>query len=380
MPTGFLPILPSVLVVGQATMLVILLAADPRERPAHRWLILLLVGLGLTAFDDVVADTSLGAFLAPVAPLTAAGMFMVGPALLGYARSATKHGAAAHLGAEHFIPAIVAAALVLLDFLVLLHVRRPAAPTRTAIVTQWVAALQPAIYFVAVFRLIRRTQRALRDEVSTLEGRTLDWLLLVTALFSLVLVAWVATAGLGRIVSNAIASALIFVALVVLGARGIRQRHVRTGLDPWPHAPVPREETGVAVADGAKYARSAIPLDVARRLRDRLEAVMRQDRPFLSMDLTLGDLACRLDASPHQLSQVFSQHVGETFYDYVNRHRVEVVKAMLADPRLAQRTLLEIALSAGFGSKSTFNSTFRRLTGISPSAYRLRHLPERHVA
>ena len=99
---------------------------------------------------------------------------------------------------------------------------------------------------------------------------------------------------------------------------------------------------------------------------------MARDKPFLENDLTLADLARRVDATPHQLSQLFSQHLQETFFDHINRHRVDAVKATLARPQAAGRPLLEIALECGFGSKSAFNDAFRRRTGMNPSEYRRR--------
>ena len=60
-----------------------------------------------------------------------------------------------------------------------------------------------------------------------------------------------------------------------------------------------------------------------------------------------------------------------SFYDYVNGLRVEAVKATLARPQSNGRSVLDIALECGFGSKSTFNAAFRKATGMAPSAYRL---------
>ena len=50
--------------------------------------------------------------------------------------------------------------------------------------------------------------------------------------------------------------------------------------------------------------------------------------------------------------------------------RIDAVKATLARPQSARRSLLEIALECGFGSKSTFNAVFKKSTGLSPTAYR----------
>jgi AraC-like DNA-binding protein len=97
---------------------------------------------------------------------------------------------------------------------------------------------------------------------------------------------------------------------------------------------------------------------------------MADDKPYLESDLALPDLASRVGATPHQLSQVLSVHVGLSFFEYVNGLRVAAVRATLARPQSVGRPLLEVALECGFGSKTAFNDAFRRATGMSPSAYR----------
>jgi AraC-like DNA-binding protein len=52
----------------------------------------------------------------------------------------------------------------------------------------------------------------------------------------------------------------------------------------------------------------------------------------------------------------------------MNNYRVEEAKQLLAsDP---DRTVLEIGLEAGFGSKPSFNTIFKQKTGMTPSEFR----------
>ncbi|USN47096.1 MAG: AraC family transcriptional regulator [Pseudobdellovibrionaceae bacterium] len=43
---------------------------------------------------------------------------------------------------------------------------------------------------------------------------------------------------------------------------------------------------------------------------------------------------------------------------------------MLADPASFQTSILDVGLSVGYNSKSTFNAAFRRIVGETPSAFR----------
>ena len=101
----------------------------------------------------------------------------------------------------------------------------------------------------------------------------------------------------------------------------------------------------------------------------RLEQYMTNEKPYLSGDLSLTHLAERLAFSPNQLSQILNEGFGENFYRFVNRYRVEESKRLLLDPAFAHYSVLGIAFQAGFSTKSTFNKTFKELTGLAPSEF-----------
>lgn len=373
--------------VGQALTLALLLAADPRERRAHRWLIVAFLALALNALGDAVQSFGLERPLALLLPVASSALLLMGPAIWLYARSLTE--ATPLRGAwRHFVPAGLLTLLLIPEALnpPPMPLAEPAGPgDRLAI---YLLALHLGSYLALTVRRVRASRRALMDELSALEGRTLGWLLYTAGLFALVLVTWVASAGLPPAASFALTSALLAASLALAGVNGVRQLHVRAGLPAVPEhaAPAPTPEpaatapgTAPAPAPETRYARSALDDATATRLRAALHQAMATTHPYLNPDLTLGDLARRVGATPHQLSQLFTVHLGETFYDFVNRHRVEAVKARLADPAAAGRSVLELGFEAGFGSKSTFNTTFRRLTGASPSEFRDRMAPGTHA-
>ena len=105
---------------------------------------------------------------------------------------------------------------------------------------------------------------------------------------------------------------------------------------------------------------------------DRLRALMATERLYLNPDLRLSDLAAPLGIAERTLSQVFSEALAESFYDFVNGYRVEEVKARLPDPAFTHLTVLGIAMESGFSSKASFNRVFKKVTGMTPTAYRER--------
>ena len=140
-------------------------------------------------------------------------------------------------------------------------------------------------------------------------------------------------------------------------------------------APVAASKGEVVVAtvdafEPARYERSGLGTDEAAQLEARLRAVMERDAPWRESELTLADLAGRLQTTPHKLSEVLNGRVGQTFYDFVNGYRVREVQRRIEGGDARRLKMLAIALDAGFASKSTFNDAFKKQTGHTPSAYR----------
>ena len=97
--------------------------------------------------------------------------------------------------------------------------------------------------------------------------------------------------------------------------------------------------------------------------------MLEMDQPYKDPDLTLNDLADKLDVHPNYLSQVINSNENKTFYDLINEKRVEAFIQKTSDAAHQQFTLLAIALDCGFNSKASFNRNFKKFTGQTPSDY-----------
>ncbi|MEH0157223.1 helix-turn-helix domain-containing protein [Limibacter armeniacum] len=83
----------------------------------------------------------------------------------------------------------------------------------------------------------------------------------------------------------------------------------------------------------------------------------------------LADLAEALDMSTHKMSKVINQGFSKSFPDFVNEFRVKAFIQKVDAGEAEHKTLLALALEVGFKSKSTFNRSFKKVTGQTPSAY-----------
>ena len=79
------------------------------------------------------------------------------------------------------------------------------------------------------------------------------------------------------------------------------------------------------------------------------------------------ELAKAIAAPANLVSQVLNQNLDTTFFDYVNRWRIE---ASLPRVLAGDATVLTIALDVGFNARSTFYTAFKAVTGQTPSQWR----------
>lgn len=109
-----------------------------------------------------------------------------------------------------------------------------------------------------------------------------------------------------------------------------------------------------------KYERTALKPEESLRIRKQLEEFMTRSKPHLNNELRLQDLADQINVPSHHLSQVINDQLELTFFDYINRHRVEEAKRLISEE--PEATLLEIAFKAGFNNKTSFSNAFKKFT------------------
>ncbi|MEL7424067.1 MAG: helix-turn-helix domain-containing protein [Bacteroidota bacterium] len=102
---------------------------------------------------------------------------------------------------------------------------------------------------------------------------------------------------------------------------------------------------------------------------ERLELLMREQKPYLNPGLSLGELAATVDLPSHQLSKVINDGFQKNFFDYVNSYRIEAFKEQIRAGAHQERTILSLALESGFNSKTAFNRAFKKHTNQTPREY-----------
>ncbi|MBO6522657.1 MAG: helix-turn-helix transcriptional regulator [Balneolaceae bacterium] len=108
-----------------------------------------------------------------------------------------------------------------------------------------------------------------------------------------------------------------------------------------------------------------------QQFKEKIREIMEDEKPYTDPNLTLRKLAEHLGMKPKQLSGLINASFQKNFYSYVNEYRLEEVKQLLIDKDMGHLTIVAIAEKAGFNSKSTFNSYFKKETGMTPKEFKL---------
>lgn len=100
---------------------------------------------------------------------------------------------------------------------------------------------------------------------------------------------------------------------------------------------------------------------------------MLDKQPFLDPDLTIKELARQIGTDTKATSLLINHTLNQNFYDFINHYRIQKAAEMLRDPVNRKMTVLEILYHVGFNSKSSFNTSFKKNTGYTPTEFRKQH-------
>ena len=119
---------------------------------------------------------------------------------------------------------------------------------------------------------------------------------------------------------------------------------------PVPEEPVRREEDGDM--------RTAI---IRAEIGSFIDAHYRED-------ISMQDAATALRYSDAYFCKLFKQCFKVNFSAYLNEYRVNRARQLMLDPRLNMK---DIGAAVGYSDANYFTRVFKRLTGQTPSEYRM---------
>ena len=372
----------------------LLITTGKASRRANVYLAAFILSCSLLNVQDALDASGLVLRFQFLAYLFDAFIFLLGPAIYLYVRAVVsrpeRRGSIILL---HALPAILLFALLRLALWVATPDQRlhmilsdSHQGTNAGDPSILVAALQILAYWIAGLAELRRYVERLKGSYSVMEHMSYRWLRILLICLSALFVCWVAGVFSGVLFWQHLSTIGFSILVYLLGYVGLRQPQVF--LEPptlQPSAPQSAAESPTETevrspalvsspsdveSEAGKYAKSGLRAELAASYLARLERLILERKPHMEPSLTLSDLARLVRISPHHLSQMINQYRGETFFDFINRLRVEEVQRRLSDPAFDRTNILGIALDCGFSSKGGFNAAFKKHSGTTPSHYR----------
>jgi AraC-like DNA-binding protein len=108
---------------------------------------------------------------------------------------------------------------------------------------------------------------------------------------------------------------------------------------------------------------------------EKLITLMDEEKLFLEPNLSLVDVSLKLKITQRNLSELIRDESDKNFNQFVNHYRVEEAKKLLLDTSNDHLNMLGIAFDAGFSSKATFYSVFKKHTSHTPTSFKDSVLP-----
>jgi len=267
----------------------------------------------------------------------------------------------------HFLPGILA----LLYSLVVLFTRKvsvDSSPGTQAwqhgeyLISNVLLHVQIWVYIILIFRMIYRYRIMIRDQFSSLRKIDLKWLLFIILAFILMWLIDLTSFILGEVtdigrfwnillVILSLTINLIFATAIVY--RGLQHPDI----SGWPE-------------EQEKYSHSALTSEEGNHYAAKLSQMMEETKPYLNPDLTIRELAENLGIHSKYLSQVINSRFRQNFFDFINTYRINEARRIMDSSASERKTIQEILYAVGYNSKSAFNASFKKATGLTPTQYR----------
>ncbi len=121
-----------------------------------------------------------------------------------------------------------------------------------------------------------------------------------------------------------------------------------------------------------KYAKSTLDPAEKYRILRAIEDQLGQHGFHLNPDASLKELASAIKSTTHAVSQVINEEKGWSFFELLAYHRVQDAKKLFRKAEYQHYKIEQIAEEVGYLSKSAFNTSFKKITGLTPSEFRER--------
>lgn len=218
---------------------------------------------------------------------------------------------------------------------------------------------QVVFFGIKGIQLAKNHNKKIADYYSNMEGKTLNWVGVISVIIIVAAVASITFTFIGRsyfsrnevslIVPSVIFSAFLF----VIGFKGNHQTQVGADYIPENILEGNDERTGKQI-----------------ELKGQLLELFEVKNIYKNIDLRIVTVADQLKTNRTYVSNLINEDFKMNFSDFVNKYRVEEAKELMRGIDQKTYTLEYIAEKSGFGSVHSFTRVFKVMEGMPPGKYR----------
>ncbi len=227
---------------------------------------------------------------------------------------------------------------------------------------------QTLAYVLVSFLTLRKHSKNLELITAATQNINLNWLKLFLLILIFTILFWINDALDLFPLLQKITGFIYSISILFLASYALRQ----TAIFPFRKENLD-EISEVLYAFPSKELETDKPQRLSKEqisiLSIQLDSLMADEKIFLDNEINLTTVAEKLGISIHDTSYLINEVTGSNFYNFINKFRVEEAKKLLTSGKMNKLNMLGIAFESGFNSKTTFNTTFKKIVGLSPSEY-----------
>ncbi len=239
--------------------------------------------------------------------------------------------------------------------------------TITYDILQYSFIFQLLIYGFLTYNKLKKHQQDIKIFSSNTENIDLKWLENIIIIINCLVIIWIIDMSF-NISSNefSIINFFLLIGVFFISYDFIKQKEI------YPYLANQKQEIIEIIkeSNSLEIKKKLISDEKLEENKIELLKMMSTRKPYLDAEFSLVKLANELQTTTHLLSYTINNGFNENFYQFVNRYRIEESKKLLLNPNKNNLTLVAIGYEVGFNSKSAFNTTFKKITGRTPSEFK----------
>ncbi|TGJ98972.1 helix-turn-helix domain-containing protein [Leptospira langatensis] len=235
------------------------------------------------------------------------------------------------------------------------------------------------VYSIWIFLLLNRHGKKLRDHFSNIDSiKDLRWMYWVLVLFMIStgihwFLEWVHVSDASPETFNprVIRGAGVLAFSVFFCWFGVRQTVVYTHRELDTFKGRKSEEEGPTDPDEErrKYEKSGLREDKIPEYLKKIRDYMQNEKPYKESEFSIDSLSEGTGIPRFYITQILNETLKTNFYNFANEYRIKDVMNALQSSSEEKPNILRLALEYGFNSKSTFNTSFKKIVGKTPSQF-----------